>query len=73
MYSTDLTDSQWEVIQLYLPVQRKRKYSLRAVVNATLYLLKTGCQWRMLPVDFRLISWFIIISGAGLLLVFGRS
>jgi transposase len=52
MYSTDLTDSQWEVIQLYLPVQRKRRYSLRAVVNATLYILKTGCQWRMLPLDF---------------------
>jgi putative transposase len=52
MYSTELTDSQWEVIQLYLPVQRKRKYSLRAIVNATLYILKTGCQWRMLPVNF---------------------
>jgi len=52
MYSTNLTDSQWEVIQLYLPVQRKRRYSLRAVVNATLYVLKTGCQWRMLPLDF---------------------
>jgi len=52
MYPTELTDSQWEVIQLYLPVQRKRKYSLRAVVEAKLYVLKTGCQWRMLPVDF---------------------
>jgi putative transposase len=52
MYPTDLTDSQWEVIQHFLPVQRKRKYSLRLVVNATLYILKTGCQWRMLPKEY---------------------
>lgn len=52
MYPTDLTDSQWEVIKLFLPAQRKRKYSLRLVVNASFYVLKTGCQWRMLPKEY---------------------
>jgi len=52
-YSTDLTDNQWQVIEKFLGVQvRKRKYSLRSIVNAINYLLKTGCQWRMLPKDF---------------------
>ncbi len=52
MYSTDLTDSQWEVIQDILNDQRKRKYSLRQILNAIFYLMKTGCQWRMIPKDY---------------------
>lgn len=51
-YSTDLTDAQWEVIAPMLDVQRKRKHSLREIVNALLYLIKTGVQWRLLPHDF---------------------
>lgn len=52
-YSTDLTDNQWQGIEFFLDMQvRKRKYSLRSIVNAINYLLKTGCQWRMLPMDF---------------------
>ncbi len=52
-HSTDLTDNQWQVIENFLDVQvRKRKYSLRSIVNAINYLLKTGCLWRMLPKDF---------------------
>lgn len=30
----------------------KRKHSLREILNAIFYMLKTGCQWRMLPRDF---------------------
>lgn len=44
----ELTDSQWEVIKEYLPVQRKRKYDLRIIVNAILHILRTGEQWRNL-------------------------
>ena len=52
-YSTNLTDNQWKIIEKFLDVQvRKRKYPLRSIVNAINYLLKTGCQWRMLPSDF---------------------
>ncbi|MDR2389937.1 MAG: transposase, partial [Tannerellaceae bacterium] len=28
------------------------KYSLRSILNGIFYLVKTGCQWRMLPSDF---------------------
>ncbi|WP_139147394.1 transposase, partial [Hymenobacter lapidarius] len=52
MYETDLTDFQWHVMQNALPVARRRKYSLRLILNALLYLTKSGCQWRLLPHDF---------------------
>lgn len=55
-YSTNLTEAQWELIRRYLPTQAKRgprrSVCRREVVNALLYLNRTGCQWRMLPNDF---------------------
>ena len=44
----ELTDSQWQIIQKYLPVQRKRKHCLRNITNAILWLVRTGGQWRNL-------------------------
>ena len=53
MYSTNLTDNQWQVIEKIINAQeRKRKHSLRGIMDAILYIIKTGCQWRMLPKDF---------------------
>jgi putative transposase len=53
MYPTDLTDRQWDCIKDLLPCAkpggRPRSLDLRHVLNAIFYLLKTGCQWRMLP------------------------
>ena len=51
-YPTNLTDSQWSTIIAILGDKRKRKHSLREIFNAIFYMLKTGCQWRMLPSDF---------------------
>jgi transposase len=34
---------------LLLPVQRKRRHSLRHVLDALRYVCRTGCQWRSLP------------------------
>ena len=48
-YSSDITDSQWMLLQGILRDSRKRKHSLRDIFNAIFYLLKIGCQWRMLP------------------------
>ena len=53
MYPTDLEETQWQVIKKILNLQaRKRKYDLREIWNAIFYLVKTGCQWRMLPSHF---------------------
>lgn len=51
-YPTNVSNSQWQVIKEYLDNERRRKYALREMLNAILYVVKTGCQWRMLPQDF---------------------
>lgn len=57
-YPSDLTDQQWELIESLLPdppvgpAGRPPKHSKREIVNAILYLNRTGCAWRMLPKDF---------------------
>ena len=57
-YSTDLNDAEWELFEQTLLQTRKstkgRKPAapLRETVNAILYRLRTGCQWRNLPNDF---------------------
>ncbi len=58
-YPSDLTDEQWEVLEPLLPAAkpggRPRSVDLREVVNALLYLLRTGCAWRLIPHD--LVPW----------------
>ncbi|AMJ67937.1 IS5 family transposase [Hymenobacter sp. PAMC 26628] len=49
MYETDLTGFQRQVIQEIVPDTRRRKHSLRLIVNALLHLTKSGWQWRLLP------------------------
>ncbi|MGT2713100.1 transposase [Streptococcus pluranimalium] len=51
-YDTDLTDQEWAQLESYFSKYRTYKWSKRELVNATLYITKTGCQWRMLPHDF---------------------
>jgi transposase len=46
-----LTDSQWAAISPFLPLQRKRQHDLRRILDAILWLLRTGCQWRNLPFE----------------------
>jgi transposase len=55
-YPTDLMDAEWALVEPHIrPAQRggrPRTTNMREVVNAILYLLGTGCQWRALPKDF---------------------
>src|SRR5215213_3465655 len=55
-YPTDLSDTEWSYIEPHLPAPkghgRPRTHSLREIINAVFYLLKSGCQWRLLPHDF---------------------
>ncbi|MEM7573123.1 MAG: IS5 family transposase [Bacteroidota bacterium] len=47
-----LTDSQWNKVKRFLDLKRKRKHSLRNVLDAILWIVRTGCQWRNLPAQF---------------------
>jgi putative transposase len=55
-YASDLSEAEWALIAPSLPPPsgcgRPRSTDLRAVVEAVLYLLATGCQWRALPREF---------------------
>ena len=56
LYDTDLNDDAWALIApLFPPARpggRPRSTNIRAVLNAIFYLLRTGCQWRLLPREF---------------------
>jgi putative transposase len=55
-YPTDLSDAEWNYIQPHMPAPkgygRPRTHDLREILNAVFYVLKSGCQWRLLPHDF---------------------
>jgi transposase len=55
-YASDLTDGEWTVLEPFMPpakaLGRARTTDLREVVCAILYVLRSGCPWRMLPKDF---------------------
>jgi len=61
-YDTDLTDEKWERIRPYVEAKtgRKAKVDRREIVNAILYVARTGCQWRLLPKDFP--NWSTVYS-----------
>jgi putative transposase len=62
LYPSDLTDGQWELIEELIPPAkpggRPRTTSMREVINAIMYVLRSGCAWRMLPHDFP--KWNIV-------------
>ncbi len=55
-YASDMADAEWALIRRLLPRANRRgpprKTKLRRVVEAILYIVSTGCQWRALPQDF---------------------
>ena len=58
-YATDLSDEPWAILEPLLPEQKwhpggpgRPPCDVRQVINASFYVNKTGCQWRMLPKDF---------------------
>jgi transposase len=55
-YPSDLTDEQWEIIEPMLPLIKEPgripKHPFRDIVDAILYIDRSGCSWRQLPVDF---------------------
>lgn len=53
---TDISDKEWKLVEPLLPGKartgRPRKVDLREALNALRYLVRSGCEWRMLPNDF---------------------
>jgi putative transposase len=55
-YPSDLSVAEWVCVQRYLPPLstrgRPRTHSLRRILDAIFYVLRTGCAWRYLPCNF---------------------
>ena len=53
-YESDLSDEQWELVRPFVESRmgRPAKVDRREILNAIFYVLRTGCQWRMLPREF---------------------
>ncbi len=55
-YPSDLTDEEWSLVKPLIPPAKRgghrRTVNVREVVNAVMYILSTGCQWRAIPKDF---------------------
>jgi putative transposase len=56
IYSSNLTNAEWECIEPYVPPPSKRGrpriHGTRIILDAIFYILKSGCAWRLLPCDF---------------------
>jgi transposase len=66
-YPSDLTDAQWALVEPLLPPVktggRPEKHPRRAIVDAILYVVRTGCSWRQLPVNFppwQTVYWYFV-------------
>jgi putative transposase len=55
-YQTDLSNAEWSYIEPHIPTPkvpgRPRVHSLREILNAIFYIVRSGCAWRLLPHDF---------------------
>ena len=55
-YKSDLSDKEWEIVKNFFKKRDNRgveaKHEKRDIVDAILYVVKTGCQWSMLPNDY---------------------
>lgn len=55
LYSTDLTDAQWNILEPQLPKAKKRgrrPTDRRRILNGLLYVVRAGCSWRLLPKEY---------------------
>lgn len=55
-YPSDLSDKEWDILSPLFPVYggycRPRTHSIRSIINGIRYVIRSGCQWRMLPKSY---------------------
>jgi transposase len=67
-YPSDLSRAEWAQVSRFIPASkpgdRPAKYDRREIVNALLYVARTGFQWRALPYDlppWTIVYWYFRI------------
>ena len=55
-YPSDVTDEQWGFLEPLIPTAktggRPRSLESRQIINAVMYIVRSGCAWRMLPKEY---------------------
>ena len=55
-YPSDLSDEEWLILEPFFPAYtghyQPRIHSIRSIINGIRYVMRAGCQWRMLPKDY---------------------
>jgi len=56
-YQSDISDKDWQKVEPHIPKPktkrgRKREHAFQLIFNAIFYIMRSGCQWRMMPHDF---------------------
>jgi transposase len=72
-YGSDLSDAEWAILAPLLPpparTGRPRRWSMREVMDAIFYVLRSGCPWRMVPDCFAprstVYRWFVRLRDEG--------
>ncbi|MFA1547579.1 transposase [Actinomadura chokoriensis] len=66
-YPSDPTDNEWALVEQLLPPDggggRPEKHPRRNIVDAVLYVVRTGCAWRQSPADFppwQTVYWYFV-------------
>lgn len=63
-YPSDLSEREWVILEPLIPAPkaggRPRSADMREVLNGIFYLVKSGCQWRMLPIHFP--KWQVVYT-----------
>jgi putative transposase len=63
-YPSDVTEEEWTILEPLIPPikpgGRPQEIERREIVNAILYVLRSGCPWRLLPHDFP--RWFTVYA-----------
>ena len=72
-YQSDLTDEEWQVIEIYLPsaraTGRPRAWPMREIIDGIFYVMRAGCPWRLMPSDLppweTVYRWFATFRDQG--------
>jgi transposase len=73
-YETCLADAEWALVRPFMPApgqtRRPRRWPMRLIMDAILYVLRTGCAWAHLPRDFpppgTVHRWFLRLARSGI-------
>ncbi|MBD1914005.1 transposase [Leptolyngbya sp. PL-A3] len=75
-YPSDLSDGEWEVMQKLLPQPKRFEHPIevdfREILNGIFYVLRSGCQWEMMPHDLPSIQRSMATSASGSAKEFGN-